>query len=93
VTQEQKENSMKLNDKIIAAIRTFVPIIVGFIVTWVSKRGFIIDEETSAMLVSTFQAAVTALYWAIVTAVSKRWPQIQWLLGYAAAPEYKKVGQ
>ena len=84
-------NKETINAQIISIIRTFVPVLVGQIITWLATKG-ILDAtgEISALLITAFTLVFTTAYYAIAryleTFVSTKFG---WLLGYAKAPEYK----
>lgn len=76
----------------ISIIRTFVPLLVGQIMTWLAAIG-ILDTtgEISAQLIAGLTLTFSTLYYALVrvleTKLSEKWG---WLLGAAKAPEYKE---
>ena len=80
-----------LNNQVISIIRTFVPVLVGQIITWLAAQG-ILDAtgEISALLISLLTLVFTTAYYALAryleTFVSVKFG---WLLGYAEKPTYK----
>lgn len=79
-----------MNDQLIAYIRTFTPIVVGFVLTWLAETlGIVIDAESSSELVATVQAALTAGYYALVSAFARKFVWLGWLLGYPTKPTYQ----
>lgn len=80
-----------INAQFISLIRTFVPVLVGQIITWLAAQG-ILDAtgEISGLLITVFTLVFTTAYYALAryleTFVSAKFG---WLLGYAKAPEYK----
>lgn len=85
-----------LSDDVIAMLRTVVPIVWGFIASWLINLGI-----PGAVLAAVHGAAITGLtaVLAIVWYALWRWasPHIpQWIvvlvLGYAANPTYQPIG-
>lgn len=72
-----------------SVIRTFVPIIVGAVLSWFVTAEIPLDPEFEIALTVAVTALLTALYYVAVrlfeTYVS---PKFGWLLGMAKAPEY-----
>lgn len=83
-----------INAQIISIIRTFVPVLVGQIITWLATQG-ILDStgEISGLLITVFTLVFTTAYYALAryleTFVSAKFG---WLLGYAKRPVYTKTG-
>ena len=81
----------EINDIVVSIIRTFCPVLVGQIMTWLATLG-ILDAtgEISAQLIASFTLLFTTLYYALIrileTKLSSKWG---WLLGSPKAPEYK----
>ena len=75
---------------VIALIRTVVPTLVGSGFAWLASVGFALDAETQSLLIVALIGLFTGLYYAGVTAASKKWPWFQWLLGVNRTPEYAK---
>jgi len=75
----------------ISAIRTFVPLIVGQVMTWLAALG-ILDTtgEISAALISSLTAITTLGYYVVVRILEVKFSaKFGWLLGFAKTPEYK----
>jgi len=78
-----------MNDYVIGHIRTYVPIAVGFVLTWLARElGIVIDENTEANLVLAVAGLVSAIYYGAVRALAEKWPWIGSLLGKNKAPTY-----
>ena len=78
-----------MNDYVIGHIRTYVPMIVGFLVMWLARElGIIIDENTEANLVAAFGGLAAALYYGLVRFLAEKWPWIGNFLGVNKAPVY-----
>ena len=84
-------NTPKLPDIVITMLHKYVPIIVGFVITWATKN-FGIDltqfsqQWQEAIFVTLSLAAMTAWYlgWRLL---AKYYPTLAWLVGYPAFPE------
>lgn len=71
-----------LDDLVVRAIRTYVPIAVGAVVTFLAvKYDIVVPEETSLKVIIALEAVSAALYHAIVQKLERRWPALGWLLG------------
>lgn len=80
---------MNLSNQIVSLIRTYVPIGVGLLATWVAAElEVIIDAETSASLSAVFVAIASAVYYTVARRLEAHFPQLGWLLGVANAPMY-----
>lgn len=83
-----------MDDLFVSVIRTWVPIGVGAVLTWVAATfGIIISDDTSAPLMAAVVAVVIAVYYALARVAEKRWPligQILLALGLVKAkPTYR----
>lgn len=67
-------------------IRTGVPLVVGFIASWLAALGITVDDDQRAVLVSLFGSVVGALYYVVARVLERRFPQLTWLLGSAVQP-------
>lgn len=70
-------------------VRTFVPIIVGAVISFFVTRGIELDPDVEASIFVVLTGAFNGLYYLVVRLfevyVS---PKFGWLLGLAEAPEY-----
>jgi hypothetical protein len=84
-----------MSDFITSLIRTWVPIGVGAVITWLATNyNIVVPEDASSSLVVGVAALVTALYYAAARAVEKAYPWLGKLLvglGVGKAPEYPAV--
>lgn len=69
-----------------AAIRTYTPLIVSAIVTWLASYGINLNDETTEALAVLIGAAVGGLWWTVVKLLEDRWPRLSLLLGSRQAP-------
>lgn len=92
---------MKLNDQIVAGIRTFVPWIVGVAIAQLAMQGIDVEGVLKSLdgigitvdvgsIVVTLTGIVTAAYYALAKWAEAKWPKVGWLLGYPASPSYNK---
>ena len=80
-----------MSDFVISMIRTWVPYAVAFIVGWLVSLG-VLDEETGKEAAAAISGGFvlvfgSAYYWAI-RLFSKKWPGLEYLLGYKKPPVY-----
>jgi uncharacterized membrane protein (DUF441 family) len=75
----------------ISLIRTWVPVGVGAVASWLATRGLNLDDQTQAAVTALCTAGLTALYYALVRLAEKKWPQAGILLGHTAKPVYAKA--
>lgn len=81
-----------IQNLIIGTVRTYVPIGVGFVLTYLAEHAHIvIDENTTTTLSALSVALVSAAYYALVRLLEHRWPQFGVLLGVPAKPRYPTV--
>lgn len=66
-------------------LRTFVPIIVGYLLGLPVARVLGVSSDDATGLVT---AILTAVYYAAVRALEQYVPAAGWLLGYASTPAY-----
>lgn len=82
---------MTIRDAVASAIRTYVPIGVGFVLTLLARKyGVVIDDTISTSLTTGLAALVAAVYYAVVRILEARFKWVGWLLGFAVPPEYKQ---
>ena len=78
-----------MNNLAISVIRTWVPIIVGVILTFAAKAGFNIDSEALTIVIT---GIITGMYYLVVrfaeTHFGSSWG---WLLGKASRPAYLRI--
>jgi hypothetical protein len=74
-----------------SAVRTFVPIVVGGIITWFVSAGIALDSEFEGLLTNVIFGLATGAYYIgarlLETYVE---PRFGWLLGLAKQPVYVK---
>lgn len=81
-----------LTNYVTSLIRTWTPIGVGLAATWLATHfNVILTGSTSDAVVAAVTAAAGAGYYATVRALEHRVPQLGWLLGTPAKPDYGQV--
>lgn len=82
-----------MSDFVIGLIRTYVPIAVGFVISFLVANQWV-DDETGAQVVAQISAGVTALlsaiYYTAIRLLAERWPWFGSLLGVNVAPKYNE---
>lgn len=79
---------MNLSDTVVSLIRTWVPVLVGSVVAWVTRKLGWVTPDT-AQLATAFTAIVIGAYYALARFLEKRWPAFGWLLGVPKEPAYE----
>lgn len=78
-----------MSDFVTSLIRTWVPVGVGLVVGWVVSTGLLdVSAEDQAKVTAWAVSAATALYYAGVRALERKWPWFGNLLGKATEPRY-----
>lgn len=81
-----------MNDYFVSLIRTWVPVAVGAVVTWLAATlGIVLDDDTSKGLLVVATGVVIAVYYAVARLVERQWPglgKVLVALGVAKAPVY-----
>lgn len=81
-----------MNNYVISLIRTWVPIGVGLLLTWLaSSLHVVIDPSSQAGLVALCVAVLSAAYYALVRLLEKQFPWLGVLLGAVPKPTYVKA--
>lgn len=75
-----------MNDLLVSMIRTWVPIVLGSVLTWLIEAGVDIDRDGVIVAVTGF---VIAVYYAVVRVLETRYPAVGVLLGRKTAPTYQ----
>lgn len=83
-------HSTSISDYITANIRTWVPLAVGSVASWLGLKGVHLDTATTAALGSGLTGTVGALYYALVHLLEKKWAKVGYLLGVPKQPSYNQ---
>ena len=79
-----------MNDYFLSLIRTWVPIAVGAVLSWLAARGLSLDEEATYGLTAFLTALGGAVYYALARGLESRWPALgRLLLGSKRTPAYE----
>ena len=80
-----------MSDFVISLVRTYVPMVVGFLVTWLVSVN-VLDPDTAvgvqAGLVSAGTAIISGAYYLLVRLLAEKWPSMGIFLGVNIAPKY-----
>ena len=78
-----------MSDQFVSLIRTWVPIVVGSLISWLASLGLDVGAQANTGLTIFLTALVIAVYYALVRALEKKWPVVgRFLLGSSRVPEY-----
>lgn len=72
-------------------IRTYVPIIVGAIVSYLVTKGIDIDANAQLGLITFLTAVLQGGYYLLARLLERQFPQLSVLLGSNKVPNYKEV--
>lgn len=82
------------SDNIIGAIRTFVPLAIGWLLTTLAVNAeFVLDETTAEALKLASVGIVSAAYWTIVRLLASKWEWMGVFLGYNKKPAYATIAE
>ena len=82
-----------MNTLALSLIRTYAPILVGALASWLLTVGLDIDSETQAGLVIFLTGLLQAVYYTVVRVAEQRFPGIGVLLGAAKSPDAYSKGE
>lgn len=77
-----------MSDFLLSFIRTYVPIIIGGLISWLATKGIDLDESSAQALIVGVTGFITALYYFVVRVLESLWPSFGILLGSKKQPEY-----
>lgn len=78
-----------MNDQVASLIRTWVPIAVGALISWLASLGLNVGEQANTGLTIFLTGLLTAVYYLLARLLERRWPVIgRILLGSSRQPEY-----
>jgi hypothetical protein len=79
---------MTLADFGASLVRTYVPIIVGMVLGWLTAHGLGISGSDAISVTAGLTGAIAAAYWLGIRLLEAKWPALGIFLGRAAAPTY-----
>lgn len=77
-----------MNDFITSLIRTYVPIAVGAVASYLLTAGIEIDANAQLGLVTFLTAILQGVYYLLARLLEQKFPQLGFLLGSTKKPEY-----
>lgn len=79
-----------MNDYFTSQIRTWTPILVGSVLSWLATQGLSVDMAGPHVLlfVTSLTGFITALYYSCVRLLERKFPKLGWLLGNPSQPKY-----
>lgn len=77
-----------MNQTLTALIRTYVPILIGTVLSFLATSGVKVDDNTHTLLVTGVTGLLIAAYYTVVHSLETRWPVFSLLLGSTARPTY-----
>jgi len=88
IRKYKEKKRKKMTDFITSQIRTWVPIAVGAIISWLATLGLQIDSNTQAAIVIALTGLIQAAYYTVVRLLEKKFPKLGILLGTPKTPSY-----
>lgn len=77
-----------MNDFITSLVRTYVPIGVGAIASYLLTKGIELDANAQLGLVTFLTALSQGVYYLAARLLEQKFPQLGFLLGSSKKPEY-----
>ena len=81
---------MNFSDLVPSLIRTYVPLIVAALATFLGDIGILLPEDASTGLATFLGALLSAAYYLGVRLAERKWPQLGLLLGSKKQPVMTK---
>ena len=73
-------------------IRTYVPVLVGSLLSYLVTLGVQLDKDAENGLVVALTAFIIGVYYALARTLEKKWPAVgTLLLGSSKQPTYREV--
>lgn len=83
---------MHVKDWFTSLVRTYVPIAVGAVISWLASVGLDVGADAEVGLTIFLTAIVTGLYYLLARTLEAKWPAIGGvLLGSTKKPVYQEV--
>jgi hypothetical protein len=80
-----------VSDLLKSVIRTFVPVVVGLIISAVTLAGVEIDDELRGSLLILIDGVFVGLYYTLIRWLEGKFPAFGWFLGLPAEPHYTNI--
>ena len=80
-------------DYFLSLIRTYVPIAVGGVISWLALRGIEVNDDTRLLAVTALTGLASAAYYTVARTLEAKWPILgRLLLGSSKIPSYQVPG-
>ena len=81
-----------MSDFVTSLVRTYVPIAVGALISWLATRGITLDPQTQTSLIIGLTGVIQGLYYFVARLIERKLPNVGGLLlGSSKKPEYTEV--
>jgi uncharacterized membrane protein len=81
-----------MSNTFVSFIRTYVPVAVGALISWLVAHDIVLDEEAQTGLTIGLTGLVIALYYLVARLLERKWPIFGFLLGTVKVqPVYQAV--
>ena len=77
-----------MSDQITSYIRTFVPIVIGAVVSYFATKGFNVPLDLQVAATAFLTVLISTVYYIIVRKLESKYPNLGILLGVPSAPTY-----
>jgi hypothetical protein len=78
-----------MNNLITSLIRTYVPIIVGSVISFLAvEHGFAVEPDIQNQLVAGLTGVIIAAYYLVARLLERKFPELGVLLGSKQKPTY-----
>lgn len=77
-----------MTDFVTSLIRTYVPIAVGALISFLATKDIALDPSAAAGLITFLTALLQGAYYLVIRLLEQRFPQVGILLGSRKTPEY-----
>lgn len=77
-----------MNNFYTSLVRTYVPLVVGAVASYLVSKGIDLDAEAQLGLITFLTAVLQGAYYLFVRLLEKKFPQAGILLGVASKPKY-----
>ena len=80
-----------MSNTVVSFIRTYVPVAVGALISWLVAHDIVLDEEAQTGLTIGLTGLVIGLYYLVARILERKWPIFGFLLGTKQQPVYQTV--
>lgn len=75
-------------DLVTSLVRTWVPILVGGVISWAATEGITVSGPDQGALITVLTSVIIAVYYTVVRIAEQKWPVLSVLLGSTSQPTY-----